>query len=369
MGKIRVLVADDSAFMRKVISKMVASDPDMEVVATARDGGDALEKIKVLLPDVVTLDVQMPKVDGLTALKRIMSEVPTPVVMLSSLTQENAETTMEALRLGAVDFVPKPSGTISLDIEKVRDQLLTKIRIARRAKLFPHRMRHFPQTRVPLLKKDAEVGLSALPGSPGGAPGAGMVATPGNPPENLVIIGSSTGGPGALQEIVPRLPGDLDAGVLVVQHMPPGFTRSLAMRLDEISLMDIKEGEDGEPISRGKVIVAPGGLHMVVTPDKTIALNGGPPLHGVRPAIDITLESALPVFGRRIVGVILTGMGMDGARGMAMLKKSGGRTIVQDEETSVVYGMPRAVVEMGNADRVVSLDHVADAIAEAVDGI
>ncbi|HHV61029.1 MAG TPA: chemotaxis response regulator protein-glutamate methylesterase [Firmicutes bacterium] len=357
MGKIRVLIADDSAFMRKVISKMVASDPDMEVVATARDGGDALDKIKALLPDVVTLDVQMPKVDGLTALKLIMSEVPTPVVMLSSLTQENAEITMEALRLGAVDFVPKPSGTISLDIEKVRDQLLAKIRIARRAKLFPDRMRR---------------SLRAQAGGPGRVAARGLIVTPGpvgSAPENLVVIGSSTGGPGALQEVIPRLPGDLDAGVLVVQHMPPGFTKSLAMRLDEISPLSIKEGEDGEPISRGKVIVAPGGMHMVVEPDRTIALNGGPPLHGVRPAIDITLESAVPVFGRRIVGVILTGMGMDGARGMAMLKKSGGKTIVQDEETSVVYGMPRAVVEMGNADRIVPLDNVADAIIEAVSEI
>jgi len=339
--KIDVLVADDSAYMRKVVSNLLQSDEDIFVVDTARDGLDALEKIKKWKPDVVTLDVEMPRLDGLSALERIMRECPTPVVMLSSLTQEGSETTVRALTIGAVDFVPKPSGTISLDIHKVKEELITKVKVAARASV-------------------AKIGRPAvIPPKPVYTP---AVVPMGTVPGKLVIIGSSTGGPNALQQVVPRLPGNLPAGVLIVQHMPPGFTNSLAQRLNETSQLEVREAREGDILECGKAFVAPGGQHMVLMSKTVIGLNQDPPVHSVRPAVDVTFESAVNFYKADIVGVILTGMGYDGSRGMALVKKLGGRTIVQDEETSVVYGMPRVVVEMGKADRILPVHKIADEI-------
>ncbi|HHY47663.1 MAG TPA: chemotaxis response regulator protein-glutamate methylesterase [Firmicutes bacterium] len=367
LKKTKVLVVDDSAFMRKVISRMISSDPEFEVAGIARDGLDAIEKMREVQPDVITLDVEMPRMNGLEALQVIMAERPTPVVMLSGLTQENADTTIKALALGAVDFVAKPSGAISLDIEKVRDILLSKIRVARRAKL-----RLSEKLRQRAVDEDfpGKAGIQASPGA-AGAPGAiqvsGVTRTPGatrvpGVADTVVVIGSSTGGPGALQEVIPRLPRDLAAGVLVVQHMPAGFTRSLAMRLNEASQLDVREAAQGDPVIPGTVLVAPGGRHLAIRDDRTVDLSDAPPVHGVRPAVDITLESAVKVFGSRVIGVIMTGMGFDGARGISLVKAKGGFSIVQDEETSVVWGMPRAVVEMGNADRICPLDEIAQAV-------
>lgn len=342
MDRIKVLVVDDSAFMRKIISDLLAQDPSLEVVGAARDGLDALAKITAARPDVVTLDVEMPRMDGLQALKEIMVRSPLPVVMVSSLTQEGADTTIRALALGAVDFVGKPSGSISLDMRKVGADLTAKVKAAARAKIRPW---------LGALEPRSEPRTSGRP--PGTA-------------RRLVVIGCSTGGPGALHRLIPELPGDLPAGVLVVQHMPPGFTQSLAARLNELSPLEVREASAGDEIREGLVLLAPGGFHMVVEADRTVSLNQDPPLHGVRPAADRTFESAVAVFGPAIVGAVLTGMGYDGARGTAAVKKAGGKVIAEHESTCVVYGMPRVVVEMGNADRVIPISEVAPTITELI---
>lgn len=344
--KIEVLVVDDSAYMRKVISNLLQSDENIIVVDTARDGLDALDKIKQWKPDVVTLDVEMPKLDGLSALERIMRECPTAVVMLSSLTQEGSDTTIKALTMGAVDFVPKPSGAISIDIHKVKEDLVTKIKVAAKASLtnlrsFNAATSSVVASEIPVVQRGVNLTMA---------------------PQKLVVIGSSTGGPNALQQVIPRLPGNLPAAVLVVQHMPPGFTASLANRLNESSPLEVCEAKEGDLVQTGKVYIAPGAYHMVLRSKTIIGLNQDPPVHSVRPAVDVTLESAVNYYGPKLVGVILTGMGYDGSKGMAALKKAGGKTVVQDEATCVVYGMPRVVVEMGKADKVLPIQKIADEI-------
>lgn len=340
--KIDVLVVDDSAYMRKVITNMLQSDEEIFVVDTARDGLDALEKVKQWKPHVVTLDVEMPRMDGLTALQKIMQECPAAVVMLSSLTQEGSETTIKALTLGAVDFVPKPSGAISLDIAKVKEDLIAKIKVAARAKLKN-------------VQNVAHVAIERIIRPTVGIPVGGV-------PDKLVVIGSSTGGPNALQQVVPRLPGNLPAGVLIVQHMPAGFTNSLANRLNDISSLPVKEAAEGDLMRTSQVYIAPGGYHMVLDNKLTVRLNEDPPMHSVRPAVDITMESVVRNFKGSLVGVILTGMGYDGAKGMAAIKTVGGKTIAQNEATCVVYGMPRVVVEMGKADKVLPITEIAEEI-------
>lgn len=356
--RIRALVVDDSAFMRKVISDLLAADPDIEVVGTARDGLDALDQIRLEKPSVVTMDVEMPRMDGLTALEHIMAESPVPVVMVSSLTQDGAETTVRALAMGAVDFVGKPSGTISLDLARVRGELVNKVKLANRASLASLRRPALWRARPRDLRRPV--------------PAAGQQAAEqpsGKPADRLVVIGSSTGGPGALHAIFPDLTADGGTAFLLVQHMPPGFTRSLAGRLNELSPIRVREAVEGDVPTGGTALLAPGGYHMVLTPERAVVLNQEPPQHGVRPSVDVTLLSAVEAYGDRCVGVILTGMGFDGAKGMAALKRAGGRTIVQDEASCVVYGMPRAVVEMGNADLVVPIEEVAKAINLAAERI
>ncbi|HYG58872.1 MAG TPA: chemotaxis response regulator protein-glutamate methylesterase [Symbiobacteriaceae bacterium] len=348
---IRVLVVDDSAFMRKVLTDLLQTEPSVTVVGTARDGQDGVEKAMALQPDVITLDIEMPRLDGYGALREIMSQRPTPVVMVSSLTREGAEATVRALALGAVDFVAKPSGSISLNMHVARDELVVKVKAA--AGATPRYRRVLGD--LPPLRRETK----PAPVRKAAEAGGGM-------PRRLVVIGCSTGGPGALHQIIPRLPADLDAAVLVVQHMPPGFTRSLATRLDEISAIPVKEAEEGDRVTAGQVLVAPGGFHMLVDAGGAIRLNQDPPMHGVRPAVDKTLESTVPLWKGEMVGVILTGMGYDGAKGMVGLKKAGGRTIAEDASTCVVYGMPKVVVEMGAADRVLPVHDIADAIVRLV---
>ncbi|KNZ69199.1 response regulator receiver modulated CheB methylesterase [Thermincola ferriacetica] len=345
--RIEVLVVDDSAYMRKVVSNMLQSDEEIFVVDTARDGLDALEKIKKWKPDVVTLDVEMPRMDGLTALQKIMVECPTPVVMLSSLTQEGSETTIKALTLGAVDFVPKPSGAISLDIARVKEELIRKIKVCAKASLKNIRAL---QMIAPIPKKEA----------------AAVAAKPlaGKTPSKVVVIGSSTGGPNALQQVVPKLPADLPAAVLIVQHMPPGFTKSLADRLNDISGITVKEASAGDTLQTGVALLAPGGYHMNLVSSTVIGLNQNPPVHSVRPAVDVTMESVVNYYGPNVVGVVLTGMGYDGSGGASAIKRAGGKVIAQNEDTCVVYGMPRVVVEMGKADKVLPITEIADEIVK-----
>lgn len=351
MSRIRVLVVDDSAFMRKVVSDLLSAEPDIEVVGAARNGAEGLQKAESLAPDVVTLDVEMPEMNGLEMLERLMAERPLPVVMVSSLTQPNADVTVRALELGAVDFVAKPSGTISLDMHRVKDDLVRKVRaaagvprvnLARRARTVP------PAVRAP----KAAAGAPAA-GGPRGPRGL----------SRLVVIGVSTGGPSALMEVIPRLPADFPGGILLVQHMPPLFTRHLAEHLDAASALTVREAREGDVLSDGLCLVAPGGKHLAFREGGCVSLDDSPPRHGVKPAVDVTLESAAERWRGESLVVIMTGMGMDGARGARAMKARGARVIAQDEATCVVYGMPRAVVEMGLADHVAPLGEIADLLS------
>ncbi len=333
---IRVLVVDDSAFIRHAVSKHLTEDPQIEVIDQARDGLDALQKIKELRPDVVTLDVEMPRLDGLATLERLMKEQPTPVIMVSSLTTEGAESTLRALHLGAIDFVAKPA--MSVTVGRVMEELIAKVKAA-------------AGSRVPL-RRLAE--RKRFPASPTPS----RLSPPGRH-DTLLVVGSSTGGPRALYEVIPALPADLPAAVIVVQHMPPGFTRSLANRLDQASPLQVKEAGEEDSLLKGQVLVAPGGHHLLVEHGGKIALDDGPTVNGVRPSVDVTMECVAGLYGPRVVGVILTGMGHDGTDGAIAIKERGGRIISEDESTCVVYGMPKSVAESGATDLVVPLPQVA----------
>jgi two-component system chemotaxis response regulator CheB len=343
-----VLVVDDSAFMRRLIAQIVDASPEFRVVGTARNGLDALRQIHALDPQIVTLDVEMPELDGLQTLGYIMSETPRPVVMLSAAaTQGGVDLTLRCLELGAVDFVRKPSGPISLDLGTVSETLLDALRAATEVNL----------AGVQLLARPRFVAPQPAP-----PPAAGATFA--------VAIAASTGGPRALAEVVPGLPADLGVAVLVVQHMPAGFTRSLASRLDSMSALRVAEAADGEPVRVGRVYLAPGGLHMRVVPDgpgaRRIALDESPPVWGVRPSADPLFTSVAREFGRDAVGVVLTGMGRDGSDGLRAVRDAGGLGIVQDRATSTIYGMPQAALQRAGAERVVPLGEVAAAITALV---
>ena len=352
-----VLVVDDSAFMRRVISDILSSTDEFRVVGTARDGNDALKKVHQLDPDLVTMDVEMPVLDGLSALGYIMSETPRPVVMLSAYTTEGGEATMRALDYGAVDFVAKPSGTISLNLESVTDQLLEALRAAATANLavipvrVPRRPPAPPPGEAPAAepprRKKRETGRSA---------------------QTVVAIAASTGGPRALTDLVPRLRVPLGAAVLVVQHMPARFTRSFAERLDGMGGLRVVEAGDGEPVRPDHVYLAPGDWHMRVVREGDvvrIALDQEPTLWGVRPAADPLFRSVAEVYGPRAVGVVLTGMGRDGAEGLREIVDAGGFGIAQDRESSVIYGMPAAAAK--TADEILPLDAIHLGIQREVD--
>lgn len=343
-NKIRVLIADDSAFMRRIISDLIDSDPELTVIDTARNGEDALKLIDRLNPDVITLDLEMPKLNGLETLKKIMSTSPKPVVMISHLTQEGAKTTLECLDAGAMDFIPKPSGSISLDFAKVAEDLTEKIKMAynnfkpkkvRRSSRIKRKKRRIPKTSFSTCCK-----------------------------EMVVALGTSSGGPRALKEVIPLLPENFPAGMIIVQHMPPGFTKSLADRLNMESKIRVKEAEEGDKIEPGLALLAPGDYHLEIKDGGIVTLNKKPTLWGVRPCVDYMMETLAPLYQDRVIGVIMTGMGRDGANGMADIKKYGGQTIVQDEESCLVYGMPRAVVERDLADHILPLERIPRKIVQ-----
>lgn len=338
-GAITVLVVDDSSYMHHALATRVLDAPDIHVVDTARDGEEAIAKIKALHPDIVTLDVEMPRLDGLSALRRIMNEAPTRVIMLSSRTTEGAAATVEALRLGALDFIAKPGGSISLNITSIRDELLGKIR----------RLASTPLPRA----------LHAAAAEPTLAPPDAVERVRLGSADKLLVIGASTGGPRALCELVPLLPATLDAAVLIVQHMPAGFTKPLAHRLNGMAKIMVKEAQAGDPLRMGLALVAPGDFHMLIGDDQRIVLTQTERIHGVRPAVDQTLISAARHFGRRTVAIILTGMGSDGCAGALAIHEMGGRVIAEHESTATIYGMPKAVVDAGAADRVLPLPRIA----------
>jgi two-component system chemotaxis response regulator CheB len=342
-----VLVVDDSAFMRRLITQIIDGSPEFRVVGTARNGHDALRQIHALDPSIVTLDVEMPELDGLQTLGYIMSETPRAVVMLSAAaTEGGADLTLRCLELGAVDFVRKSSGPISLDLATVSETLIAALRAATQVNLGG----------VQVLARPRFVD-TALPTAPPPLPSSATA---------VVAIASSTGGPRALAEVIPNLPGDLQAAVLVVQHMPAGFTKSLAARLDLMSKLTVAEAVDGEAIQTNRVYLAPGGVHMSVVNDgrgtRRIALDTNPPVWGVRPAADPLFNSVAHHYGRAAVGVVLTGMGRDGAEGLRQMREVGGQGVIQDRATSTIYGMPLAALQRAGADLVVPLGEVAPAI-------
>ncbi len=344
---VTVLVVDDSAFMRNVLSRMLESDPGIKVVGTAGNGSEAIEKVAALRPDVVTMDVEMPGMDGIEALKRIMADNPVPVIMLSSQTSEGARVTLHALELGAMDFVPKNLAESTLDIIKVKSVLVEKVK-------------HLGQKK-----------LLARPASPPWVKASIPADACGDRINvDIVAIGTSTGGPKSLQQIIPFLPGNFPVPVLVSQHMPANFTKPFAERLDQLSALEVKEAQDGEIARSGVVYIAPGGGHMSLSsglprPSITIS-HGGNFIY--RPSVDALMSSVAAHFQGRSLGVILTGMGNDGLQGLASLKRQGGKIIAQDERTCVIYGMPRVVVEAGLADSVLPLGEIPEAIVRYVCG-
>ena len=474
---IRVLVVDDSAFMRKLLREILSRDSSIEVVDTAFNGRDAVNKTKRLQPDVITMDIEMPIMNGIEAVREIMKEQPTPIVMVSALTTKGAETTIEALQAGAVDFICKPSGSISPDLDKISDELISKVKAASHAKIkhiyyslssadkisvlivddsslirkylrdailstaniqvigeasngreavdkvvelkpdviimdIEMPVMNGVEATFEILKnysipiivfsgktndemKDVKLALEigAVDFLPKPTDHASLRTTTTllirkirevvNQPsysqkkivdteaniENILLIGSSTGGPQTLAELIPRLPRDIPAGILIVQHMPPVFTKSLAERLDKISSISVREAKDGDEIQRGVALVAPGDYHMVVEEKivngekkRYVSLNKDEKIHGVRPAVDITFSSAANVFGSNAIGVLLTGMGQDGAHSMGLIKAKGGYTIAQDEETSIIFGMPAAAIKLGAVDDVAPIHKIPSLI-------
>ena len=344
--EVKVLVADDSAFMRTALKRMIESDPSLRVIGTAQTGMEALEKVKSLQPDVVTLDIEMPGLNGLETLKRIMQESPRPVIMVSSLTQEGAETTLEALDLGAFDYLPKQLSYASLDIVKIKDDLVAKIKAA-------HRF-HLP-------------GRRALATEP--PPTAGPTSPFHGTTPVIVALGTSTGGPKALQEMLPALPKDLPVGVLIVQHMPPGFTGPFARRLNNLCQVTVLEADEGMVVQPAYVYIAPAGSHMTVRrrgPQTVLHVSATPANTLHIPSVDIMMLSVAECFRSLAMGVIMTGMGADGALGMEAIFREGGLTVGQDESTCAVYGMPRSCAEMGVLRRVVPLMRIPQEILSAV---
>jgi two-component system chemotaxis response regulator CheB len=348
-GPIKVLVVDDSAFMRKMVTDIVSRDSALVVVGQARDGNDALAKLPTLNPDVITLDVEMPNRDGYSTLVQIMATRPIPVIMLSSLTQTGADMTMKCLAAGAVDFVGKPSGAISLDIENVEKELIAKIKAAVTSKL-----RVSAPRPIPLPVAVAHPVPISFPSVGRGAKSA------------ILVIGSSTGGPRALQNFVPYLPADLGVPVVIIQHMPAGFTASLAARLNSDSPLTIREAKVGDTLKPGLVLIAPGGQHLIFDSNGVATLTSEPPVHGVRPSVDVTLSSLAPLYGSQTVAVLLTGMGRDGARALKAIRDLGGETLAEDESTCVVFGMPKAAADIGGVCQMLPLPSLPAAAVHAI---
>jgi len=370
---IRVLVVDDSAFMRKAIEIILAKDPDIQVVGHAGDGKEALEAIDRLDPDVVTMDVEMPRMDGITAVREIMARKPKPVLMISSVTLEGAETTLRALDAGAMDFISKPASRVSLDIVHQEQEIRNKVKaVSKRRPL----MRPKPRPATPAVSARSggdsgnKYGLAARPSTV--APSPGQPAAPlvvqkpnGRPLRDLVSIGVSTGGPPAVQKVLSALPADFPVPILIAQHMPAAFTPPFATRLNNACEITVKEAVSGERLQAGVAYVAPGGRHIYLEAKlstMTVIVTDNPKEALYKPSANVLHESVGNALGRRALGVQLTGMGSDGLEGIRVLKAKGGRALAQSDATCVVYGMPKAIVDAGLADEIIDIDDMALAI-------
>ncbi|MBI5098481.1 MAG: chemotaxis response regulator protein-glutamate methylesterase [Nitrospirae bacterium] len=345
---VKVLIVDDSAFMRNTLTSLISDDPEIQVVGIARNGIEAVEKVAQLKPDIVTMDVEMPKMDGIEALKQIMSTNPVPVIMVSSLTTDSAKVTLEALEIGAVDFIPKNLSDLSVNIVKIKETLIEKIK-------------KIGKKGLPVIKKISSFKQLQMPKTADYTSHRRI---------NIVTIGSSTGGPTALQNIICKLPKDFPVPILIAQHMPPAFTGPFAERLNQLSAVEVKEAENGESLKKGVVYIAPGRGHMSVFRKKitetTISITENKGNYIYKPSVDVLMLSVVENFSGHVLGVILTGLGNDGLNGMKEIKNAGGKTIAESEKTCVVYGMPKAVVESGIADKVVPVDEIAGEIINTV---
>ncbi len=385
MARIRVLIVDDSAFMRHALSRLLGEAPSLEVVGAAANGEEGLRLACELRPDVITLDVEMPVLDGLAMLKRLMLETPTRVVMLSSRTTSNAQVTLDSLEFGAIDFVPKPSGSLSIDIGHVGEELVGKIEAAAampQASFLRHRQVAVMNLTLAAAARTPAPARTAVPGAdappwPASAGGLAPLPVAADPEparraprsgprlaaSRLVVVASSTGGPSALHALVRGLPESLGAAVAIVQHMPSGFTASLAARLDNVGRLRCREATSEDILVENEILVAPGDRHMICSSSGHIQLVHLPPVNGVRPAADVTLQAVAPIWRERLLCVVLTGMGVDAREGARAVKSHGGTVLTQDAATATIYGMPAAVAEAGLSDRVLPLQQIAAVIA------
>jgi two-component system chemotaxis response regulator CheB len=331
---VRVLIIDDSPLFRSILERMLEGDSDIEVVGTASDPVEAKDLIVAHKPNVITLDVEMPRMDGITFLKRLMRQRPTPVVMISSYTQENSLRTLEALDAGAVDFVAKPPPDGTADLGELRREVILKIKAAARVQLRPTVI-------APAPRKSPTVAHSTVQGK-------------------VIAIGASTGGPKAIQDLLMALPPHI-CGIVIAQHMPPRFTQAFAERMNALLPLEAREAQSGDRILKGRVLVAPGGKHMEVHGDADgyyVRINDNPPIKHQRPSVDVLFHSLARSAGPNAIGILLTGMGDDGGQGLLAMKQAGAFTIAQDEASSVVFGMPRAAIVLGAAEIIASLEDI-----------
>jgi two-component system chemotaxis response regulator CheB len=383
--KIRVLVADDSAFMRKVLVSIIGADPQLEVAGEARDGRDCVAQSEALTPDVITMDINMPHMDGLQATEVIMSSKPRPIVIVSSESREGADTTLKALELGAIDFIAKPSSGIDLDMNSVRDDLCKKLKMASKVRV----VRTAAKTK--LAQEISSSAPRTEPSLPSGYAGAAntinsrpAVTEPERPASNvfssavsgapartggrfpLIMIAASTGGPATLMKFVPSFPRDFPGAVLLVQHMPASFTSQFSQQLAEIAAIRVKEAEPGEIIAPGNLYLCPGSGHMRVSQTGRLTLDEGARINGYRPCADVTLETGADFAGNMGIGVVLTGMGNDGCRGVQAIKAVGGYVIAQDEATSVIFGMNAEAIKTGAVDQILPIENIYNAVEKRV---
>lgn len=365
---VKVLVVDDSGFFRRRVSEILSTDPGIQVIGTANNGREAIEQVLVLKPDVITMDYEMPMMDGITAVRQIMQRCPTPVLMFSSLTHEGARVTLDALDAGAVDYLPKNFEDISRNPEKVKQLLCEKVHtISRSNRRYSS---HFSAPAVsPAAGRQAGVPAAGLRASPLGAAAtaaaAPVSAAPRRKAYRLVAIGTSTGGPVALQRVLTQLRSNFPTPIVLVQHMPAAFTKAFAERLDKLCQISVKEAEDGDVLRPGLALLAPGGKQMMIDGRGTVRILPGDERLNYRPCVDVTFGSAAKAYQDKVLAVVLTGMGADGREGARMLKASGSQVWTQDEASCVIYGMPMAVAKANLSDAVYSLDDIGRHLSEA----
>ncbi|QGW78653.1 chemotaxis-specific protein-glutamate methyltransferase CheB [Pseudomonas alkylphenolica] len=365
---VKVLVVDDSGFFRRRVSEILSADPTIQVVGTATNGKEAIDQALSLKPDVITMDYEMPMMDGITAVRHIMQRCPTPVLMFSSLTHEGARVTLDALDAGAVDYLPKNFEDISRNPEKVKQMLCEKVHtISRSNRRSISYAAPVPQPASHTQPSVSSLGSSPAPRAAAPVRAAASAASPApkRKPYKLVAIGTSTGGPVALQRVLTQLPANFPAPIVLIQHMPAAFTKAFAERLDKLCKISVKEAEDGDMLRPGLALLAPGGKQMMIDGRGAVKILPGDERLNYKPCVDITFGSAAKSYGDKVLSVVLTGMGADGREGARLLKQGGSTVWAQDEASCVIYGMPMAIVKANLADAVYSLDEIGKHLVEA----